>query len=301
MRITGKLSVNLAAAIHAVSDHEPQSLTLEELVRSYDAHECGGESLRLRKWIDALGSTSAWDITTEQLSVAAQAMVDAGYKASSPNRDLSALGTIYRWAIARRLPPRGFKSPTIGARRFSEDIRRVYVTSEEVAALRRGALAYKDRRFGVFVNLLLDTGARKGELYQRRWSEVNLDAREILLPTSKNGQPRTLHFSEATRTLLLRAYPKREDHRLLFEGLVPDQPINYRAAWRALTKAIGRPDLRLHDSRHIVAAGMLRNGISLPVAAQAIGNSPTVLATRYGHLETKTLKQAVASQWNRSS
>jgi len=49
MRITGKLSVNLAAAIHAVSDHEPQSLTLEELVRSYDAHECGGESLRLRK------------------------------------------------------------------------------------------------------------------------------------------------------------------------------------------------------------------------------------------------------------
>ena len=55
MRITGKLKVNLAAALLAVSDHEPQSLTLEELVQSYDAHECGGETLRLRKWIDALG------------------------------------------------------------------------------------------------------------------------------------------------------------------------------------------------------------------------------------------------------
>lgn len=114
-------------------------------------------------------------------------MIDAGYKASTPNRDLSALGTIYRWAISRRLPPRKFKSPTIGAKRFVEDIRRVYVTDEEILSLRQGALAFKDRRFGVFVNLLLDTGARKSELYNRRWSEINLSAREILLPTSKTA------------------------------------------------------------------------------------------------------------------
>jgi integrase len=147
------------------------------------------------------------------------------------------------------------------------------------------------------VNLLLDTGARKGELYQRRWGEVDLIARQILLPTSKNGQPRTLHFSEATRELMLRVFSNRAEDRLMFEGLVPDQPVNYRAAWSKLAEEIGRPELRQHDSRHIVAAGMLRSGVSLPVAAQAIGNSPAVLASRYGHLETKTLRKAVSSQW----
>lgn len=294
---TKKLTVDLASAIQSLGAHIATELTLRELILADDKGVCGGESLRLRKWLDALGHLSAWEVTTEQLSSAAQAMVNAGYRASTPNRDLSALGTIYRWAAARRLPPRGFKSPTIGASRFKEDIRRIYVTEQEIAALRRCSLAYKDRRFGVFVNLLLDTGARKSELLGRRWHEVNLEKREILLPTSKNGTPRTLHFSESTRALLLRAFPARPEEKLIFEGRVPDQPISYRAAWRALTKEIGRPDLRQHDSRHIVAAGMLRSGISLPVAAQAIGNSPTVLAARYGHLETKTLKEAVASQW----
>jgi integrase len=297
MRNTTKLSVDLAAAVQAIVDHTPQALTLAELVSAYDSHACGAESLRLRKWLAALGHLSAWEITTEQLSAAAQAMVDAGYKPSSPNRDLSALGTIYRWAIERRLPPRSFRSPTVGAKRFREDIRRIYVDASEVQALRRRSLAFPDRRFGVFVHLLLDTGARKSEIYLRRWREVSLQRCEILLPTSKTGKPRTLHFSDATRELIERIFPVRHDDKLIFEGLVPDQPINYRASWRKLTKEVGREDLRIHDSRHVVAAGMLKGGVSLPIAAQAIGNSPAVLAARYGHLETKTLREAVALQW----
>jgi integrase len=233
MRNTAKLSVNLAAAVQSVGEQVAQALTLDELVRAYDAQACAAESFRLRKWLNALGKLSAWEISTEQLSAAAQAMMDAGYKASSPNRDLSALGTVYRWAISRRLCPKGFRSPTVGVQRYKEDIRRVYVTDAEVAALRRCSLAYRDRRFGVFVNLLLDTGARKGELYQRRWGEVDLIARQILLPTSKNGQPRTLHFSEATRErggraklntpISGRAAPMGEDRARVFRSTEDEQ------------------------------------------------------------------------------
>lgn len=298
MRNTGKkLVIDLADAVRGVGENQPQALTLEELVRAYDAQACAAESYRLRKWLDAIGHYPAWAITTEQLSAAAQAMVDAGYKPSSPNRDLSSLGSIYRWAAERRICPKGFRSPTLAAKRFKEDIRRIYVSDEEVTALRRLSLAYRDKRFGVFVNLLLDTGARKSELYQRRWHEVDLQEREILLPTSKNGHPRTLHFSEATGRLIQRVFPNRPNDELIWEGLARNQPISYRAAWKRLVKDIGRPELHIHDSRHIVAAGMLRNGVSLPVAAQAIGNSPAVLAARYGHLETQTLRKAVSALW----
>ncbi len=135
MRNTPRLSVDLAAAVQLAAEHTPRALTLEELVRAYDSYKCGGECARLRKWPSALGHLSAWDITTECLSAAALAMVEAGYKGSSPNRDLSALGTVYRWAIERRFAPRGFRSPTLGAKRFKEDIRRVYVDEEEVLAV----------------------------------------------------------------------------------------------------------------------------------------------------------------------
>jgi integrase len=298
MRNTSKPTVDLSAAVRLADHHEARALTLEELVRAYDAKVCAGESQRLKKWVAAFGHISAWEISSEQLSAAAQMMLDAGYKPATPNRDLSTLGTIYRWAAARRLCPRGFKSPTLGVRRFKEDVRRIYVSDAEVEALRRLSLAYKDRRFGVFVALILDSGARRGEVVQRCWSEVNLERREILLPTSKNGTPRTLHFSDQTLKLLLRVFPNPPQEGLIFEGRVPGQPINYRAAWRRLINEVGLPDLHLHDSRHIVAAGMLRNGISVAVAAQALGNSPAVLAARYGHLETKTLREAVSSQWN---
>lgn len=297
MRNTPRPTVDLTAAVRAVAEYHAQALTLEELIQAFDAQNCAADSLRLRKWILALGKLSAWEISTEQLTAGAQAMIEAGYKPSAPNRDLSALGTIYRWAISRRICPRGFRSPTIGVQRFNEEPRRVYVSDEESAALRRLSLAYTDRRFGVFVNLLLDCGARKSELYERRWSDVDLQRREILLATSKNGTPRTLHFSLATHALMMRAYPHRGDDQLLFEGRVHNQPIDYRVAWRKLTQQIGRPDLRQHDTRHMVAAGMLRNGVSLPVAAQAIGNSPAVLAARYGHLEVQTLRKAVQAQW----
>lgn len=65
-----KRSVDLAAAVRAVADHEPQALTLEELLRAYDVQHCAAESFRLRKWLPAFGHMSAWEITSDQLSAA---------------------------------------------------------------------------------------------------------------------------------------------------------------------------------------------------------------------------------------
>jgi len=58
------LTVNLASAVQALGEHVPADLTLRELVLAYDKGACGGESLRLRKWLEALGDLSAWAITT---------------------------------------------------------------------------------------------------------------------------------------------------------------------------------------------------------------------------------------------
>ena len=64
-----------------------------------------------------------------------------------------------------------------------------------------------------------------------------------------------------------------------------------------VTKEIGLPDLHMHDLRHAAAADLLRSGVTLGVAAQVLGHSPQVLARRYGHLETATLRQAQEQRW----
>lgn len=282
--------------------YEPQSLNFSELVSAYDAAKCESVGQRLKKWCEVFGEISAWEVSSDQLTEMMRAMVeDCGYAVASANRDLSAIGSVYRWAIERRICQRGFRSPTLGVRRFDEPVRRVYATDNELDRLRQLSLAFKDRRFGVFVHLILDTGARKSEILNRRWSDVDLDKREIILDTSKNGKPRRLYFSEWTLKLLLRVYPVRGEDELLFEGRVPNKPINYRASWKNLKSEVGREEIHLHDTRHFCSARMITRGWSLEVVGQALGNSAAVVARRYGHLEANTLRKAVESQWTQQA
>ncbi len=289
--------IDLAAALVATESQIAQALTLGELVEAWSLKTLDGSDTRLRKWVAAFGSRSAWDITAEQLDTAAQALREHGYSPSAVNRDLSALGSAYRWAKARRLTPRGFRSPTLDVPRAAEPIRRVEISHAQIDQIRARARAFQDRRFGVFVELLIDTGARKSEILERRWRDVDLERREIHCEQTKTGVPRILHFRGETADLMRRVYPKRNDDALCFEGRVPGQPVSFRKAWVTAVAEVGLPGLHMHDIRHAVAARLLRSGVTLAVAAQVLGHSSQILSRRYGHLETAALRQAQEQQW----
>lgn len=292
--------INLAEAVKAAPQESGSQLTFAELANAYAVAVSDGSDLRLRKWLAAYGKLSAWQLSSEQIEIAAQAMIDHGYSPSTVNRDIGTIGSVYKWAKSKRLCPRGFRSPSLGVQRYEEKIRRVHIEREQLEQLRTRSLAFSDRRFACFVALLIDTGARKSELLERTWSEVDLDKNEILAPTTKNGMPRVLFFSEKTAQLLKRVYLKRNPDKLLFEGRVPGQPISYRRIWGVITNEIGLPHLHMHDIRHAAAANLLRAGVTLGVAAQVLGHDPAVLARRYGHLETTTLRKAQEASWHQN-
>jgi integrase len=59
-----------------------------------------------------------------------------------------------------------------------------------------------------------------------------------------------------------------------------------------------RPDLRIHDIRHWVAASLLRNGVGVGVASQILGHrDQTMLLRRYGHLDHVSLQEAQQQRW----
>lgn len=271
--------------------------TLAELVDAYSKARCDGSGSRLRKWLDKYGSVSAWDITSEQLQESARILRECGYAPAAVNRDLSALGSAYKWALRLRWAPGGFRSPTLGVPREDEPIRRVDVSPEQIERLRAISLIYPDRRFGVFVSLLIDTGARKSELLERYGRDFDLDRCEVLAPTTKTDRPRVLFFTPETAKLIARVIPNMPDERLVFEGRMRGQPISYRKAWALVTREAGLPDLHMHDVRHYAAASLLRAGVTLPVAAQVLGHSTDVLQRRYGHLETGALRSAQERSW----
>jgi len=298
--------VNLKAAADAAVSFVPVDVTLAELVQAHSLAKPHLElELRLRKWCDPVygfGHESAWLISSIRLQKAAEALINSGYASSTVNRDIGALGQVFRWAIVnRRMAPLGFISPTLSIKRFEEKIRYVASSEQDILSLRLAAKMGKDRLFTLFVWMLVDSGARKSELLERSWSELDFSGGKVIVPRTKNGDSRTLFFMPETMALAQRLKPALAfglGERLIFAGKNGITPICYRKKWINLTGLLRRPELRVHDIRHWVAASLLRNGIGVGVASQILGHrDQTMLLRRYGHLDHLSLQEAQQTRW----
>lgn len=274
-------------------------ITFGELCRAYLAAHYSGADMQLRKWIDLLGDQSAWTVTTNQIADALHAMVDAGYALATVNRNASQIGSVYKWSKdIRRITPAGFVSPTKSLPRFAEELRRIEISDDEVRRLVDASAAVRDRRFAVLVRLLVDTGARRGEILERRRCDVDVAARTVTCNSTKTGQPRILKFSAETAALFTRVFGKAAPDDMLFESTrAVGAPKTFKKSWKAIVKAIGRPDIRMHDLRHHRAKKLLLSGAGVSVAAQALGHSSLILHRRYGHLDNAGIHQAVEKSW----
>ena len=70
-----------------------------------------------------------------------EAMTEAGYRASTINRDISQIGSIYKWAARKRMTPPGFRSPTAGIERLVENLRVIHLSGHTAGSV---AVVYDD-------------------------------------------------------------------------------------------------------------------------------------------------------------
>jgi integrase len=302
----GRVGINLLDAMSGLDERasQAQDLTFAELCNAYIATgRFRNGDLQLRKWIDAFGDRPAWGgISTDELDLAGQAMLKANYKPATVNRNISQIGMVYRWAKRQRMTPKGFRSPTLDAIRYEEPCRPVEIADSDVRRLIDLSMVARDRRFTALLRLLVDSGARQGEVLYARWKDVDLTQRTILAGKTKTGVPRVLYFTEETARHIQRIWPERirQPERMLFESRrAPGAVVSYKKAWERIRASAG-VTFTMRDLRHYRARKLLEAGASLAVAAQCLGHSSLILHRRYGHLETKALASAVADSWRTS-
>jgi integrase len=208
-----------------------------------------------------------------------------------------ALATMFTWAIGQGIVDH---NPVVGVTKPPEPKARDRVLSDvEVAEIWR---ACRGDDFGTIVKLLLLTAARRDEIADLVWSEIELDQALINLPPErvKNGRPHTLLLAPAAVDLL-KSRPRTEGRDLVFgegEGgysgwskakAALDQRINEARA-KARTKGT-KPepiaDWRLHDLRRTAATRM-----------NELGALPHVIETTLGHVSG--FRAGVAGTYNRA-
>ena len=177
------------------------------------------------------------------------------------------------WAVDRdliaKLPPAAEIRPT-GAEQARDRI----LSDDELRDVWNGVEAF-GYPYAPVVRLLVLTGARRAEIAELRWSEIDLAGKAINLPKErvKNGVPHQIHLS-APALRILEGLPRREGCPFVFstDGRVPVRGFSKPKRQLDAKLPDGMPPFVLHDARRTFVSNLARLGINLPVIERCINH-----------------------------
>jgi integrase len=177
-------------------------------------------------------------------------------------------------------------SPLRHLHRLSEPRGRVrYLTDAERTRLLQACQESAQPALYPLVVLALSTGARKMELLQLTWRDVDLRRAQMTLEHTKNGERRALPLTGlALQEMERLAKVRRLGTTLVFPRADGQQPLDIRHAWAKAVQAAGITDCRFHDLRHSCASYLAMNGASLVEIAAVLGHKTLQMVQRYAHL-----------------
>jgi integrase len=143
------------------------------------------------------------------------------------------------------------------------------------------------------VILCVNTGLRRGELMNLRWTDLNSSKGVGYLPKTKSGKPRWFHLSK-DMIALIKDLPRKKDEPRVFWQFSPSA---LTVAFRRAVKRSGVADFHLHDLRHTFATQIRQQGQGhgLDALQKLLGHSDPRMTQRYAHLGDELLVQAASS------
>jgi integrase len=224
------------------------------------------------------------DVTSSQVSDYVTERLGKVSK-SSVRKELNTLKHLFRLVCGEwKLLPR-FGNPCV-------DVTAPKVRDERTQHLspdqfRRVLAASPDNMRPIFA-LLTATGMRRSELVECLWKYV--EGSRILLPTSKNDEPKEVHLNAFAQKVLA-SIPQGEPEARLFPDVTPEA---VSMAFHRVCEELGISDIRLHDLRHTFATWLRQRGTELDVIASQLGHRDLRMTKRYARIASAQVRDAVS-------
>lgn len=148
--------------------------------------------------------------------------------------------------------------------------------SGEECRLMASADQCRSKMIRPFISMALETGMRRGELLKLLWSDVDIEARSVLVRDAKNGSSRHIPLTKRA-TMVLASLPR--DNALVF----PMRANAFRLTWERLRKRADLEDLHFHDLRHEAVSRLFELGLTAPEVALVSGHRDARMLFRYAH------------------
>lgn len=209
---------------------------------------------------------------------------------ASRNRHIAQLKAAFNWAIDEGIirsnpAARLKKARVVGRNRF--------LTLEEIARL----LAACSGHIRHIVLFALHTGMRRGEIFDLKWFDVNLDSGMIFVHTSGKGDPKHVPINDTVRGILGKL-SKRSQYVFTSPLKKGAKLTTVDNGFNAALKRAKIEDFVFHDLRHTFASHLVMSGVSLEVVGRVLGHSDLRMTQRYAHLapEFKAREIAILDQ-----
>ena len=228
-------------------------------------------------------------------------LVGTNNKASTINKHIFLLNRLLNLAEGwGYLDENKFKNRRIKQLKVGEQPQR-FLHEREIKMLITACEQDAHPHIAYFVQLLILTGARKGEARLMKWGYVDQQHGVWVVPLSKNGKKRLITLSKSalkvlseTKTLNISLNLSTNDDDYVFVN--PKTRFSYQsfyAAWHRIRHKVGLDSVRIHDLRHTYASLLINNGASIYEVQKLLGHHHISMTERYAHLLPNTLHQRV--------
>ena len=288
--------------------HKGHEKTLHTLDNNFDAI--------MPQRIDAISGRDLEQIRT--------AWMQAGNKASTVNRKMGSISGVFsravEWEYIGTHPLaklKQLKVDSLGLVRYldTDEAKRLRealdTRQDEIRAERESANQWRaDRGKQQMQSLLqlsftdhlkpmvlvsLNTGMRRGELFDLKWSAVNFSTNTITAAgdTTKTSDTRHIPMNKETVSVLEHWKKQAGKSRYVFPNQEGGRLEDVKSAWLRLLERAKIDGFRWHDMRHDFASRLVMAGVPLNTVRDLLGHSDIKMTLRYAHLAPGTKAAAV--------
>lgn len=143
----------------------------------------------------------------------------------------------------------------------------------------------------------IDTGMRRGEMFDLRWPSVDLVGRTIRVENSKTHKARTIEVNDRLHEVLLRLKRESQNEYVFVSPKTGGRLTKIDTAWRRANERAGlrHKGYRVHDLRGTFITRLFEEGMNAKTIMDLSGHSSLRMLERYARPGAELRREAVAA------